>query len=149
VIVLDTNIISELAKPAPHEAAVAWANAQPVAALYTTAITEAELLFGLACLPEGRRQALLRQAVETALSTLLGGRILPFDRAAARACADLASERRRRGRPTHSADLQIAAIARTRGASVIATRNTRDFEGFGVPLRNPWLPQATAGKPQA
>jgi toxin FitB len=138
VIVIDTNVLSELAKPTADPAVIAWANAQPIEDLYTTAVTEAEMLFGLACMPVGRRQDGLRRAFETAFSALLAGRVLSFDRAAARAYADLAAERRRQGRPVQGADLQIAAIARVRGARVIATRNTRDFDECGVPLINPW-----------
>ena len=132
MIVIDTNVLSELAKPKAEPAVIAWANAQPIEDLYTTAITEFEMLYGLACMPAGRRQDSLRRAIETAFSALLAGRVLSFDRAAARAYADLAAEQRRQGRALHGADLQIAAIARARGASVIATRNTRDFEGCGV-----------------
>jgi toxin FitB len=138
LIVIDTNVLSELAKPAADLAVVAWANAQPIEDLYTTAVTEAEMLFGLACMPVGHRQERLRRAIETAFSALLVGRVLSFDRAAARAYADLAAERRRQGRAVHGADLRIAAIARARGARVIATRNTRDFEGCGMPVVNPW-----------
>jgi predicted nucleic acid-binding protein len=138
VIVLDTDVLSELAKPAAEPVVIGWANAQPIEDLYTTAITEAEMLFGLACMPTGTRQDRLRRAVETAFSVLLGGRVLSFDRVAARAYADLAAERRRQGRAVHGADLQIAAIARARGARVIATRNTRDFAECGVALINPW-----------
>jgi len=139
VIVIDTNVLSELAKPAAEPTVVAWANAQPIEDLYTTATTEAEMLFGLACVPAGRRQDSLRRAIETAFSVLLAGRVLSFDRPAARAYAELAVERRRQGRAANGPDLQIAAIARSRGASAIATRNTRDFEGCGMPLINPWL----------
>ncbi|HME20594.1 MAG TPA: type II toxin-antitoxin system VapC family toxin [Acetobacteraceae bacterium] len=139
MIVIDTNVLSELAKPAAEPTVVAWANAQPIEDLYTTATTEAEMLFGLACVPAGRRQDSLRRAIETAFSVLLAGRVLSFDRPAARAYAELAVERRRQGRAANGPDLQIAAIARSRGASAIATRNTRDFEGCGMPLINPWL----------
>jgi predicted nucleic acid-binding protein len=138
VIVIDTNVLSELARPTAEAAVVAWANAQPIEDLYTTAVTEAEMLFGLGCMPTDRRHDNLRRAIETVFSALLAGRVLSFDRSAARAYADLAAERRRQGRGAHIADLQIAAIALARGARVIATRNTRDFEGYGVPLVNPW-----------
>ncbi len=138
VIVMDTNVLSELAKPDADPIVVAWANAQPIDLLYTTAITEAEMLVGLASMPKGRRQDALRLAVQTAFSALLPGRILSFDRAAARTYADIAIARRRMGRTSEGADVQIAAIARARGASAIATRNTRDFLGSGVPLVDPW-----------
>jgi len=138
VIVIDTNVLSELARPEVAPAVVAWANAQRIEDLYTTAITESEMLYGLACMPTGRRQDSLRRAIETAFAALLAGRVLSFDRAAARAYADLAVEQRRQGRAANGADLQIAAIARARGASAIATRNTRDFVGCGVALIDPW-----------
>lgn len=138
MIVIDTNVLSELARPEAAPAVIAWANAQPIEDLYTTAITESEMLYGVAFLPAGRRQDSLRRAIETAFAALLAGRVLAFDRAAARAYADLAADQRRQGRVTNGLDLQIAAIARARGASAIATRNTRDFAGCGVPLIDPW-----------
>jgi len=138
VIVVDTNVLSELTRWEAEPAVIAWSNAQPIEDLYTTAITESEMLYGLACVPAGRRHDALRRAIETAFSALLAGRVLSFDRAAARAYAELAVERRREGRAFHGADLQIAAIARARGARVIATRNTQDFEGCGITLINPW-----------
>lgn len=140
MIVLDTNVLSELAKPAAEPIVVAWANAQPVTDLYTTAINEAEILFGLSVMPPGRRRDALQRAVDTAFSVLLAGRVLPFDRLAARRYAELAGDRRRNGRPVGLADLQIAAIARARNATAIATRNTQDFADFGVPVVNPWEP---------
>jgi hypothetical protein len=138
VIVIDTNVLSELARPQAEPAVIAWANSQPIEDLYTTAITESEMLYGLACVPAGNRQDSLRRAIDTAFAALLTGRVLSFDRAAARAYADLAAQQRRQGRVTNGPDLQIAAIARARGASAIATRNTSDFAGCGVPLINPW-----------
>ncbi len=138
MIVMDTNVLSELAKPSANPTVVAWANAQAIEQLYTTAITEAEMLVSVASMPNGRRQDALRQAVQTAFSALLPGRVLSFDRAAARAYAELAIERKRAGRTADGADVQIAAIARARGANAIATRNIRDFLGSGVPLVDPW-----------
>jgi predicted nucleic acid-binding protein len=139
LIVIDTNVLSELARPEAAPAVIAWTNAQPLEDLYTTAITESEMLYGLACMPAGRRQDSLRRAIETAFAVLLAGRVLSFDRAAAHDYAVLAADQRRQGRVTNGPDLQIAAIARARGASAIATRNTRDFAGCGVPLINPWF----------
>jgi toxin FitB len=145
VIIIDTNVLSELARPVVAPAVVAWANAQSLEDLYTTVITEAEMLFGLVCLPAGRRQDGLRRAIETDFSALLAGRVLSFDRAAARAYADLAAERRGQGRAADGPDLQIAAIARACGARAIATRDTHDFEDCGMSLINPWLGTTPGG----
>lgn len=117
---------------------VAWADAQRSESLHATAISEAELLYGVAILPPGRRREDLRRSVVTAFAGLLAGRVLPFDSAAAASFAAWAAERREAGQPVGMADLQIAAIARARGATAIATRNLRDFAGCGVPLINPW-----------
>jgi toxin FitB len=138
VIVLDTNVISELARPQADPAVIARVNSQPMMMLYATAISEAEMLYGVVLLPAGRRQANLHRAVSTVFAILLAGRVLPFDRAAAVAFAEWAADRRRAGKPVALADLQIAAIARACGASVIATRNTCDFSGCGVTLIDPW-----------
>jgi hypothetical protein len=105
---------------------------------YTTAISEAELLYGVSLMAAGIRRENLRRAVRTVFGALLAGRVLPFDSAAAAEYAEWASDRRRAGRPVAMADLQIGAIARVRGASAIATRNGKDFEGCGVALLDPW-----------
>ena len=114
-----------------------WIQSEPVTALFTTSITEAELLYGAALLPDGGR----RQALETVLARLLSGwfsgRILPFDGVAAREFAEIAANRRRAGRPIGEADCRIAAIARSRGAS-IATRNVSDFADCGIAVIDPW-----------
>lgn len=137
MIVLDTNVLSEGLRARPAPSVLGWMRSEPVAALFTTTITEAELLYGAALLADGRR----RRALEAILSQLLGtqfaGRILPFDGAAAREFADIAATRRREGRPIGEADARIAAIARSRGAS-LATRNVRDFAGCGLMVVDPW-----------
>ena len=138
VIVLDTNVLSELVRTAPSPIVVAWARAQSQETIFTTVICEAELLAGLAMMPDGRRRADLARAVSAMLTMVLGSRVLPFDRAAARSYAELAAVRRRTGRLVGMADLQIAAIARARNVEAIATRNTPHFDGCGVPLVNPW-----------
>ncbi len=140
MIVLDTNVISELTKPGPNPVVMAWAEGQPVETLYGTSIGEAELLYGIELLPHGRRREALHGALRTLFQNLLVGRVLPFDRLAAIAYAEWAADRRQAGKPVATADLQIAAIARARGATAIATRNTRDFAGCGVPLIDPWQP---------
>jgi predicted nucleic acid-binding protein len=138
MIVLDTNVLSELAKAVPDRAVMAWANSQFADELYATAISEAEMLFGIDLLPQGRRRGELERAVRDVFARLLKGRVLPFDRAAAEAYAMLASARRQRGRPVGTPDLQIASIAHARKASFIVTRNTADFADGGTPLINPW-----------
>jgi predicted nucleic acid-binding protein len=138
MIILDTNVISELAKNQCAASVLAWANAQPTPTLYVTAISEAELLYGLELIPPSARRQRLERAVHAVFGSYLEGRVFPFDRLAAVEFAHWAADRRRAGRPVATADLQIAAIARARGASAIATRNTRDFSACGVPVIDPW-----------
>ena len=111
---------------------------EPVASLFTTAITEAELFYGAALLPDGRRRQSLEAVIIQLLATQFAGRILPFDSAAAREFADIAAARRRAGRPIGEADGRIAAIVRSRGA-MLATRNVSDFNGCGIIIVDPWL----------
>jgi hypothetical protein len=138
VIVLDTNVVSELLRPAPEARVEAWLAARDGALVYFTAVGEAELRDGLALLPAGKRRQALGKAVEGILEEDFRGRILPFDREAARAYAAIAAERRAAGRPIAQLDCLIAAIARARGAAV-ATRNTEEFEGCGVMVIDPWV----------
>ena len=141
MILLDTNILSELMRPAPDPAVEQWLAAQPDASVFISAITEAELRYGAALLPNGRRRAALTAEIEGMLEKDFGGRILPFDSLAGQAFANLASERWRMGKPISQADAQIAAVARSRGAS-LATRNVPDFEGCGIEVVNPWTSPA-------
>lgn len=135
MIVLDTNVVSELMRPAPDPGVVAWVAAQGT--LWLTAVSEAELRLGVALMPAGARAAAVGAAVAAMLAEDFAGRILPFDGAAARAYAAICAERRAAGRPIAAFDAMIAGIARSAGATV-ATRNLRDFEGCGVALINPW-----------
>jgi predicted nucleic acid-binding protein len=137
MIVLDTNVVSELMKSAPEPSVLAWIDAMPAATVFVSAITRAEILYGIALVPEGKRRDRLEQAAHTAFETYFRGRILPFDSEAADAFAPLAAGRRQAGRPISQPDAQIAAIARSRGAE-LATRNVPDFEGCGVEIINPW-----------
>ncbi|HEY5207959.1 MAG TPA: type II toxin-antitoxin system VapC family toxin [Stellaceae bacterium] len=137
MIVLDTNVISEAWRPRPAPHVREWMKAQPMPSLFTTAITEAELLYGIALLPESRRRAALSALVEAMLAEDLAGRVLPFDSAAAREYADIAARRRRAGQPISEGDARIAAIVRSRGAT-LATRNTADFTACGIPVISPW-----------
>jgi predicted nucleic acid-binding protein len=138
VILLDTNVFSELARLTPDPTVLLWAHSVPVAQLCTTAITEAELRFGLALLPAGARRTALTQAIDEVFARVVQSRVLSFDRVAAPIYGDLAAERRRHGRSVDIADLQIQAIGRAHAVAAIATRNTRDFIGCGVPLIDPW-----------
>lgn len=137
MIVLDTNVVSELLRPTPDARVEAWLSEQDGATVYFTAVGEAELLHGVSILPAGRRRTSLAKAIETILDEDFRGRILRFDRAAARAYAAIAAARRTSGRPISQFDCQIAAIARANEATV-ATRNTGDFGGCGIELIDPW-----------
>lgn len=137
MILLDTNILSELMRPAPEASVEQWLADQPAASVFISAITEAELRYGLALMPPGKRRSALAVEIGDMLGEDFSGRILPFDSPAAVAFAEIAAERRQAGRPISQADAQIAAIARSRGAA-LATRNVPDFEGCGVEIVNPW-----------
>lgn len=141
MIVLDTDVLSAIIGRAPDAAALRWLAEQPAPAIFTTAVTEAEILYGVAALPKSRRRSVLEHAVRLLFADDLAGRVLPFDRDAAREYAAIAASRRQRGRPLGALDAQIAAIARSRGAA-LATRNTADFEGCGIRLIDPWKARA-------
>lgn len=135
MIVLDTNVVSELMRPSPAAEVVNWLRQQD-ASLATTAITVAEIRFGLALLPAGRRATELRQLAHDVLA-IFPAQVLPFDAAAAALYGDLAAGRERAGQPIDALDAQIAAICLRRAAS-LATRNAKDFEATGVDLLDPW-----------
>jgi predicted nucleic acid-binding protein len=137
VIVLDTNVISELTRQTPAPGVLTWLDSLAVAEIATTAITAAELLYGVARLPDGRRKTELAAAVDGLLDDDFQGRVLSFGEPAARRYADIVSHRERLGRPIGVADAQIAAICRAVDAT-LATRNTDDFEETGIELVNPW-----------
>ena len=136
MIVLDTNVLSELMRPRPARAVENWIAAQPSASLFTTAITQAEVLYGLALLPAGRRRSGLVAAAEAIFEVDLARHVLPFDSAAAREFAAIAASCRQTGRAMAQADAQIAAIAGSRGAA-LATRNVADFESCGIRVIDP------------
>lgn len=138
---LDTNVVSELMRPEPDRRVLEWFAGKDPSCLFLTAVTEAELRTGVACLPRGRRRAALAAAVDAMIEEDFADRILPFDGSAARAYATIAAARRAAGRPIAGADCQIAAIALVHGAAVV-TRNRGDFEGCGVPLIDPWVSPA-------
>jgi predicted nucleic acid-binding protein len=137
IIVLDTNIVSELLRPSPEPRVEAWLAARDSASVYLTTISEAELRYGVAILPAGRRRDSLKKAIDGILREDFRARILTFDSSAAEAFALIAADRRAAGRPISQFDCQIAAIGRANGVSV-ATRNIRDFEACGIELIDPW-----------
>lgn len=136
LLVLDTNVISELMRQRPDPHVLNWLDAQPATSLFTTSITEAEVRTGVAMLPGGRRRTGLAAAADR-LFDLFGDRVLPFDSPAARAYAILVARRRAAGRPVAQADGQIAAIARSRNATVV-TRNVEHFEDSAIDVIDPW-----------
>ncbi len=137
MVILDTNVVSELLRPVPSLAVEAWLAAQDGAEVYFTSMSEAELRRGIAFLPAGRRRDGLARAVEDILVEDFQKRILPFDSTAARSFAVIAATRRAAGRPISEFDCQIAAIAHAQNAAV-ATRNAHDFEGCGITVIDPW-----------
>jgi hypothetical protein len=137
VLLLDTNVISELMRIEPHAAVMVWANRLHPDDVGITAMNEAEILHGLALLPMGRRRHALEERWERLVQALFSGRVFPFDRAAAHWYAALLRRRQRLGRPISTADALIAAIALSLGAS-LATRDTADFSDLGLMLINPW-----------
>ncbi|MCY4597333.1 MAG: type II toxin-antitoxin system VapC family toxin [Bryobacterales bacterium] len=135
---IDTNVASELMRPEPTPAVAAWIAERDAQQMYLTAVSEAELRYGVAIMPVGKRRSAMEAAMTRWLDEGFGERILPFDSAAARAYAEIAADRRQAGRPIGEADCQIAAICRSRSA-VLVTRNLRDFQSTGVEIIDPWV----------
>lgn len=136
MIILDTNVVSEAMKPEPNPSVRAWLNDQAVETLYLSSVTLAELLFGIAALPKGKRKEMLEQALN-GLMSLFRDRVLPFDIEAARHYAELAVLAKDGGRGFPTPDGYIAAIATSRGFSV-ASRDTAPYDAARVPVINPW-----------
>jgi predicted nucleic acid-binding protein len=136
MIILATNVVSEAMKPEPNAVVRAWLNDQAVETLYLSTVTLAELLFGVAALPVGKRKNMLSGALE-GLVGLFEGRMLPFDAEAARHYAELAITARNGGRGFPTPDGYIAAIAASRGFFV-ASRDTSPFAAVGLQVINPW-----------
>ena len=126
MIILDTNVLSESLRPAPDAQVLDWLARQPANLLFLTAITEAEILYGISILDSGRRRDELAGAAAAMFAEDFGGRILGFDTEAAPAYAAIASERRRSGHPISQFDCQIAAIALSRSLTVV-THDVREF----------------------
>ena len=137
MIILDTNVISELMRPEPHPAVLSWVGGQRPSALHTTSVTQAEVFYGIAALPVGKRRTALAAAAGAIFAEDFAGRVLPFDGAAARRYAEIRAARRRAGSPMEAFDAQIAAIALTSGA-ILATRDTGGFADCGLTIVNPW-----------
>lgn len=136
MIIVDTNVTSELMKPSPSPAVVSWVRAHRATELYTTSITLAEIRYGIERLPVGRRRDLLRTVAEDVFS-MFAEHILPFDFRAAAAYAGIVSHRERFGAPIDGFDAQIVSICSTHDAT-LATRNVKDFQNTGVDLIDPW-----------
>jgi predicted nucleic acid-binding protein len=137
MIILDTNVVSEGMKTTPDPRVWAWLAAQDASAVAVTAVTMAELLYGIALLPPGRRRFTLATNLRLFVGEVLGGRIIVFDAPAAERFAAIVTDRRARGRPLSQFDGMVAAIAATANAT-IATRNVSDFEDCGIDVVNPW-----------
>jgi predicted nucleic acid-binding protein len=137
MIILDTNVLSETLRLKPADSVKRWMETQRSTSLFTSAICEAEILYGLSLMAAGRRRAELEHTVAAMFAEEFAGRVLAFDSAAAKAFAEIAARRRRLGRPISEFDAQIAAIALSHGATV-ATRNADDFADCGIALINPW-----------
>jgi predicted nucleic acid-binding protein len=136
MIILDTNVVSEAMKPEPNPVVRAWLNDQAAETLYLSSVTLAELLFGIAALPSGKRKEMLALTLE-GLMGLFKDRVLPFDVEAARHYADLAVVAKVSGRGFPTPDGYIAAIAASRGF-IVASRDTAPYEAARVTVINPW-----------
>lgn len=134
---VDTNVISEIIKPAPDERVAGWSREQPRESLFLSVISIGELRKGLTILPPSERRKRLEQAIEESLTSWFGDRVLPLTRAIAEHWGTLDGQRQLAGRPLNIPDGQIAATAREHGLTVVG-RNIRDFEGLGVQVLNPW-----------
>ena len=134
MIVLDTNVISELIKPA-H--VLRWVDDQDSAELVITSVTAAELRAGVAVLPRGRRKDTIARKIERLITEVFAGYVLAFDADSSSHYADMVAATRRRGRPMSALDVQIAAICRQHDAT-LATRNITDFEAVTLAIVDPW-----------
>jgi predicted nucleic acid-binding protein len=137
MILLDTNVLSEVMKPKPDGRVARWMAAQSATTLYVSSIAQAEILHGILLLPAGKRRKALETAAKGMFEEDFQGRILAFDSDAAYRYARIAVDRRRLGRPISHFDAQIAAIASTASAT-LATRDAADFDGCGIKIIDPW-----------
>lgn len=137
MIVLDTSVVSELARPAPSQAVIEWVDAQESPGLVITALTAAEVRAGVALMPEGRRKLDVGLRMELLLTDTFANLVLAFDIESSAHYAEILAGRTRAGQPISTVDAQIAAICLQHKA-VLATRNTADFANTGIRLINPW-----------
>jgi predicted nucleic acid-binding protein len=137
MLLLDTNLVSELMRPRPDARVLSWVAGQPLCETAIATITVMEIRFGIALLPQGRRRTDLDTRFRQLLAEAFTGRVLAFNQPAADACAEIRAHRRQLGNPITIEDSMIAAIARVHGAPV-ATRDLGGFEGCGLTLVNPW-----------
>lgn len=135
--ILDTNVVSELMKPVVSVAVETWCASQSRSSLYISTITQAEILYGIAILPDGTRQQRLQNLAQAMFQEDFLNKILPFSQEAAQYFAIIASDRKGQGKPISQFDAQIAAICRSHKAT-LATRNTDDFADCGIDIINPW-----------
>ncbi len=142
MIVLDTNVLSELMRTQPNRGVVARLRGHPPDILATTTITVAEILYGIRCLPQGGRRSDLERRFQDLMSYGFRERLLVFDEPAAEAYSDIMTSRRRIGRSVEILDTMIAGIALSRGTQV-ATRNVSHFQDCGVRVIDPWAPEGT------
>lgn len=137
MIILDTNVLSALMQQQPDPQVVAWLDDQPAESIWLNSITLFEARYGLALLAPGQRKNMLQERFDQLLQDDLQNRVLLFDANAATHAAQLAADRKARGRPVDMRDTVIAGIARARRAT-LATRNIRHFDDLSVPVVNPW-----------
>lgn len=137
MIILDTNVLSELMRPKPSPQVLAWVGRQMATELFTTSMTEAEIFYGIELLPQSKRRDKLMSAAEAIFVQDFAGRIFGFESEAARIFSKVAARRSALGKPISQIDAQIAAITRLHGAK-LATRNIADFIDCGLDLVNPW-----------
>ena len=138
MLILDTNVISEILRPAPDRAVAMWFESQPRSQLFTTAVTQAEIQYGIELLPKGARRQKLFQVSKLIFEEDLANRVLPFDGDSATHFAEIAAYRKTAGRPMSQLNTMIAAIARLHGGKLV-TRNVLDFENWGIDLIYPWI----------
>jgi predicted nucleic acid-binding protein len=146
VIILDTNVLSELLRPLPDSRVAEWIDSQPEDELFTTAITVQESFYGAELLSDSNRKSALISRLERLYANILTGRVLPFDELDARYTAVLLARSRAVGLTLHQADAQIAGIALRHGAT-LATRNVRDFPHAQLTLCNPWTGHGAERQP--